>query len=203
MTGRVEEHAGAASLLELISISWSYSSIETTNYILNSPDDTVKPSDTRASRIKNRIERRSSIAMTIPCSRSPRHGTSHRATKSPSKRLPKAPMFSSMESSSVAPPAKSSAAASSTTRTSTAFRATTTACLWRRPMRSSRSSSPRRRASSSGATVAPRGARASATMCGGSDATSGIGSNPAVGKLTKAEAYGFSDIAVDHVCRFV
>ena len=23
------------------------------------------------------------------------------------------------------------------------------------------------------------------------------------GKLTKAEAYGFSDIAVDHVCRFV
>ena len=23
------------------------------------------------------------------------------------------------------------------------------------------------------------------------------------GKMTKAEAYGFSDIAVDHVCRFV
>ena len=23
------------------------------------------------------------------------------------------------------------------------------------------------------------------------------------GRLTKAEAYGFSDIAVDHVCRFV
>ena len=23
------------------------------------------------------------------------------------------------------------------------------------------------------------------------------------GKLTKAEAYGFSDVAVDHVCRFV
>ena len=23
------------------------------------------------------------------------------------------------------------------------------------------------------------------------------------GKLTKAEAYGFSDIAVDHVCRYV
>ena len=23
------------------------------------------------------------------------------------------------------------------------------------------------------------------------------------GKLTKTEAYGFSDIAVDHVCRFV
>ena len=40
-------------------------------------------------------------------------------------------------------------------------------------------------------------------MCGGSDAASGISSNPAVGELTKAEAYGFSDIAVDHVCRFV
>ena len=23
------------------------------------------------------------------------------------------------------------------------------------------------------------------------------------GRLTKAEAYGFSDVAVDHVCRFV
>ena len=23
------------------------------------------------------------------------------------------------------------------------------------------------------------------------------------GRMTKAEAYGFSDIAVDHVCRFV
>ena len=31
----------------------------------------------------------------------------------------------------------------------------------------------------------------------------GVISDVLNGKLTKAEAYGFSDIAVDHVCRFV